>query len=158
MAIAASVRPATTSALTSPGRQPSKDRKTNQGRPARSGAAELSLPDHVTLSAAETLSIVLRTHALEAHETSPHRLFRAEPAARRDSLGGQASLGEELAGRLDAQSLDRARRSEARRFAIAAQEGPLTHGRLGGESRERQVLGEVFHEPAVQIGEMVIGR
>src|SRR5271156_4343704 len=88
MAMAASVRPATTSAPRSPGRQPAKDRKMNQGRPARRGAEELSLLDPVTSSATEALSIILRTHALEPHEASPHRLFRAQPAARRAPFGG----------------------------------------------------------------------
>src|ERR1700722_118247 len=120
MAIAASGRRATTSAPKSTGRQPSKDRKTSQGRPARSGVAEFSLPDRVTLSAAETLSIVLRAYALEARKISPHRLFRAESAARRDSLSGQARIGKQLTGGLDAQTLDRTRGRHARRLAIAA--------------------------------------
>src|ERR1700677_998324 len=109
MAIAASVSPATTSARRSPGRQPAKERNMNQGRPTRMSAAELSLPDGVTSSAAETLPIILRSDALEACEISPHRLFRAESAARRDSLHGQAGVGEQPAGRLDAEALDRAR-------------------------------------------------
>src|SRR5579859_533058 len=73
--------------------------------------------------AAEALSIVLWAHALKPHKTSPQRLFRAEPAARRDSLGGQAGLGEQLTSRLDAQPLDRARGRQPHRRAIAAQEG-----------------------------------
>src|SRR5271167_2236954 len=144
MAIAASVRPATTSALRSLGRQPSKDRKTNQGRPARSGAVEYSLPDRATLSAAETLSIILRAYALEARKISPHRLFRAETAARRDSLNGQARIGKQLTGRLDAQPLDRARRRQACRLAVAAQKGSLAHPRLRRQAGERQILGEMF--------------
>jgi len=72
-------------------------------------------------SAAEALSKVLRAHALEPHETSPHRLFRAEPAARRDPLGGQVGLGEQLTGHLDAQPLDRARERQTRRLAALSQ-------------------------------------
>src|SRR5579863_10075729 len=110
MAMAASVRPARMSGPRSRGRQPAKDRRT-QERPAL--AAKASVPGSVTSvprpRAAEALSIVLRAHPLEPNETSPHCLLRAEPAARRDPLGGQASLGEELAGRLDPQPLDRAR-------------------------------------------------
>src|ERR1700722_19239570 len=118
MAIAASVRPATTSAPRSPRRQPATDRKIGQGRLTR--AAEFSFACCVTLcapSCAEPLSIVLRTHALEAREPSPHRLFRAESAPRSDALGGQAGVGEELAGRLDAQPLDSTRGRPARRPA-----------------------------------------
>src|ERR1700733_7178101 len=125
MAIAASVRPATTSAPRSPGRQPAKERKMNLGRPARRGAAKFSLLDPVTSSATETLPIVLRTYALEARKISPQRLFRTKSTARRDPLGGQAGVGEQLTGRLDAQPLDRARRRQARRVAITAQERSL---------------------------------
>ena len=78
------------------------------------------MPDRVTLSAAETLSIVLRAYALEARKISPHRLFGAESAARRDSLSGQARIGKQLTGRFDAQTLDRTRGRHARRLAIAA--------------------------------------
>src|SRR6202012_2385498 len=111
MAPAASVGPATASAPKSRGRQPAKERKISQGRGASAGAAEASLPGCATLSAPSTpeaLSLILRTPALQSHETPPHLLSRADPAARRDRLGGQASLGEELAGRLDPQPLDRA--------------------------------------------------
>src|SRR3984957_9435445 len=158
MAIAASVRAAITSALRSPARQPSKDRKTNQGRPARSGAAEFSLADGVTLSAAETLTIILRAYALEARKISPHRLFRAETATCRDPLGGQTGVSQQLASRLDAQPLDRARGRDARRLAIAAQEGALAHARLRRKAGKRKVLGEVFGEPNVQVSKTLIRR
>ncbi len=61
MAMAASVRPATASAPKSLARQPAKDRNMTQGRWALAGAAEVSLPGCVTLSApstAEPLPIV----------------------------------------------------------------------------------------------------
>src|ERR1700723_1388130 len=151
MAIAASVRPATTSAPRSPGRQPSKDLKTSQGSPARRGAVELSLPDAVTSSTAEALPIVLRAPALEARKISPHRLFRPESAARRDSLRGQARIGKQLTGRLDAQPLDSARRRQACRLTITAQERPLAPSRLRGEAGERQILSEMFGYPNVQV-------
>src|ERR1700722_5206041 len=158
MAIAASVRPATMSAPRSPGRQPAKDRKMNQERGARRGAAELSLVVRVISSAAETLSIVLQAHALEASKISPHRLFRAESAARRDSLGGEARIDKQLTSRLDAQPLDRARRRQACRLAISAQERPLAHSRLRRQAGERKVLGEVFGEPNVQVSETLVRR
>src|SRR5260221_10294546 len=106
MAIVANVRPATTSAPRSPGRQPAKDRKIGQGRAV---ARKLSLVCCVTSfapSGAEALSIVLRAHALKPREASPHRLFRAESAARSNPLGVQAGVGEELTRRLDPQPLD----------------------------------------------------
>ena len=126
MAIAASVKPATTSAPRSLGRQPAKDRKIGQGWCPL--GAEFSFAGCVTLcapSCAEPLSIILRTHALESEKTSPHRLLRPKSAARCNSLNGQAGVGEQLTRRLDAQPLDRARGRQARRLPIAAQEGPL---------------------------------
>ena len=94
--------------------------------PEKPGKADLRLP-------AETLPIILWAHTLKPDEAAPHGLFRSEPATRRDPLGGQAGLGEQLAGCLNAQLLDRAARRQAGRFVVAAQEGPLAHARLRGK-------------------------
>ena len=141
-------------------RAPACERPQNEPRarsPKGRGGPLFVLLRHLSrASGTEALSVILRAHALEPREPAPHRLFRAETAARSDPLGRQARVGQQLASRLDAQPLDRPRRRDARRLAIAAQEGALAHARLRSESGERQVLGEVFGQPIVQVRETLV--